>query len=118
MTPSRNASSSALPKAAGVAEVAGGKRDPVRRIPVELLQELEHDRFLSLDPPRIHGVEQVDAESLRRIADQGEADIKVATNSQRARTVSERLLQLPHRNLARRYEHERRQPGQRRVRGE
>src|SRR5262249_62155647 len=46
----------------GVAEVAGGKRDPVRGIPGELLEHFEDDRLLALQAKRIDGVEQIDPE--------------------------------------------------------
>jgi hypothetical protein len=35
-----------LTKGGSVPEVAGGQGDPIRRFPIQLLQELENDRFL------------------------------------------------------------------------
>ena len=54
-----------LPERGGVAQVAGRQHDPVRRIPAELLQHLEHDRLLPLEAERVDRVEQVDAELAR-----------------------------------------------------
>ena len=62
MSPQRVRLAQRLPERGGVAEVAGRQHDPVGRLPAELLQQLEHDRLLPLEPERVDRVEQVDAE--------------------------------------------------------
>ena len=56
-----------FPERGGVAEVARGQHDPVRRVPAELLQHLEDDRLLPLEAERVDRVEQVDAELRARL---------------------------------------------------
>src|SRR2546429_5932186 len=107
-----------LPERRRVAKVARGQHDPVRRRPVELLQQLEHDRLLSLDAKRVDRVEQVQPEPLARLLGEGEARVEVAAHEQRAGAVGDRLAQLAERHLALRHQHQGRKPGEAGVRGE
>src|SRR5439155_1537954 len=83
----------------GVAEVAGGQHDAPRRAPVEVLEQLEHDRLLSLDPEGIDGVDQVEAELRAGLLGELETVIEVAAHEQGPGTVGERLGQLAERDL-------------------
>ena len=75
----------------------------------ELRERLEDDRLLPLDAPRVHRVEQVDAEPLARLAHQSQAVVEVAAHEQRARAVRDRLRELAERDAVRGHEHERRE---------
>ena len=107
-----------LPERRRVAEVAGGQHDPVRRLPAELLQQLEHDGFLALEPERIHRVQEIDPQPLARLVGELEAVVEVAADQQGAGSVRERLGELPQRDLTLRHQDQGRQPGERRIRGE
>ena len=78
----------------GVAEVARRERDPVRRLPSELLEKLEDDRLLSLDAERIDRVCQIDSEPVGGLAHETQAVVEVPTDQQRAGAVGDRLRQL------------------------
>src|SRR5881296_3484615 len=67
ITPHSRASVSAFPNAA-----------VLPRFPGELLQQLEDDRLLALEPERIDRVEEIHAEPLARLVRQLEALVEVA----------------------------------------
>src|SRR5439155_881012 len=94
-----------------VAEVAGRQHDPLRRAPVELLQQLEHDRLLSLDPEGIDGVDQVETKLRAGLLGELETVIEVAAHEQGPCTVGERLGQLAERDLPSRDHDQGPQPG-------
>src|SRR4051812_43360291 len=66
-----------LAERARVAEVAGRDDDPVGGVPLEVLQQLPDDRLLALEPERIDGVDEVNAELLRRLEDQAHRYVEV-----------------------------------------
>ena len=75
----------------GVAKIAAGQHDPVRRIPVALIQHFENDGFLSLNAERIDRVEQVNAQALGQHAHQREDLIEVGFHLQ----ACERHIPMP-----------------------
>ena len=94
-----------------VAERARGENDPVGWVPATLLEHLQHDRLLALQPPGVDGVEKRDAEGLGGLASQAEARVEVTVDDEGRRPVREGLRQLAGRDLARGDEDERRQTG-------
>src|SRR2546430_13041124 len=48
----------------------------------ELLQQLQHDGLLALEPERIHRIEEIDAQSLARLVGKLEAVVEVAAHQQ------------------------------------
>src|SRR6266550_28582 len=83
-----------LAERARVAEVAGGDDDPVGRVPLEVLEQLPDDRLLALESKRINGVDEVDAELLRRLEDQAHRRVEVAADLQAECAVRERLREF------------------------
>src|SRR3989442_1215034 len=107
-----------LPESRRVPEVARGNDDPIRRLPAELLQQLEHDRLLALQPERGDRVEEVDTQALARRQRERQTSVEVAAYQNRARPVGEHLRELPDGDPSLRHDHERRDAGERRVGGE
>ena len=85
---------------ADVAQVAAGDDDPVGRVPVELLHDLDRHRLLPLEAQRVHAVGQVDALLGRQPLHQRHAVVEVAVDGQHGGPVGQRLHQLGGRDLA------------------
>src|SRR5579883_395241 len=100
-----------------VAEIAAGQDDPVRRIPVALVQHFEDDRFLALDAKRVDGVEQVDAEAIGQGPHERENLVEVGFHLKRAGAVFERLREFAVRDIAVRDENDGIEAGGAGVRG-
>ena len=102
----------------GVAEVAAREDDPVGRLPVELLDDLDRHRLLPLDPERVHRVREVDEASARELLHDGHAAVEVRLEREDARAVRERLHELRGRHPPARQEHDDGQARGRAVRRE
>ena len=83
-----------------VAEIAAGQHNPIRRIPIALVQHFEDDRFLAFNAKRIDGIEQVNAEPVGQHAHQRQDLIEVGLHLKSARAVFQGLRQLAVRNIA------------------
>lgn len=77
-----------------VAEVAARNHEPVRHLPVELLEHFESDRLLPLDPERIDRVEQIDVEFPADLLNQSHRIVEIALDLQRLAAEGERLGKL------------------------
>ena len=98
-----------------VAEIAARQHDPIRRIPIALVQHFEDDRLLPFDAKRIDGIEQVNAQPLGQHAHQRQNLIEVRLHLQRPRAIFQRLRQLAEGNIAVRNEDDGIQPRRARV---
>ena len=105
--PSSSHSSRPLPERRHVAEVAARDHDPVRHLPVELLDDLHADRLLALDAQAVHRVREVDAVALGDLLHDLHAAVEVGLERERDRAVGHRLEQLRERDLVARQEHDR-----------
>ncbi len=47
-----------------VAEVSARQHDPIRHMPIALIEHLKHDALLAFDTKRVDGVEEIDAHLL------------------------------------------------------
>src|SRR5256884_6153652 len=83
------------PERRGVTEVARGHHDPVGGLPAELLQQLQHDGLLALEPERIHRIEEIDAQALARLVGELEAVVEVAPHQQRPGPYASACASLP-----------------------
>ena len=72
----------------------------VRHLPVELLDDLDRDRLLSLEPQAVHRVGEVDAPLGGEPLHDGHAAVEVGVERQHRRAVGQRLHQLRGRHLA------------------
>ena len=90
-----------------VAEIATGDDDHVRRLPIELLDDLDADGLLALDPKRIHRVGQVERRVLGDLLDQPHAAVEVGVQVEHQRAVGDGLDQLGDGNLSPRQQHDR-----------
>ena len=107
-----------LSEGGGVPQVARREHDPVRRTPGELLEQLEHDRLLALEPERVDGVEQVDAQPLARLLHQPETVVEAARGpgaSARRRRATAPASRWPR---SRGHQHQGGEARLRRIRGE
>ena len=73
----------------GVAKIACRKDKPVRSLPVELLQYLKADSFLSFNAKWIEGVKQVDAQLATDLFNQVHGVIKISLNLDGRRTIGQ-----------------------------
>ena len=72
-----------------VTEVARREHDPVGRIPVQLMQQLEDDRLLPFDPKWIDRVQEIDAEAGTGLLGEPEAGVEIAADQEGLRSVGE-----------------------------
>ena len=100
-----------------VAEVASRNHEPVRHLPVELLEHFKADRLLPFDPERVDRVEQIDVQFVADLLDQRHRIVEVAADLQRFAAEGERLGELAVRDLAFGDEDHRTESGNRRVAG-
>ena len=106
----------AAPPRGDVAGVADGDRERTRRL-AELLDHLEGRGLLALDPVRVDRVHELDRVLLRKLADEGERVVEVASDRDHARAVHQRLGELADRDLALGDDDGAAHPGPRRVGG-
>ena len=72
-----------------VTEVARREHDPVGRIPVQLMQQLEDDRLLPFDPKWIDRVQEIDAEAGTGLFGEPEAGVEITADQEGLRSVGE-----------------------------
>ena len=108
-----------LAERAAVAQVAPRHDDPVWDLPVEALQDTQHDRLLALQAERVDAVDQVDAQLARDLAYAEHRVVEIAGDLHRQRAIVERLRELPVADLTRTdKDHGLHQPAHAAVQGE
>src|SRR5690606_18743361 len=89
-----------LAKGGGVAEVAAGQGDDVRRLPVEIREDLEDDGLLALRTKRVDRVGEVDVELARQLSQEFQGEIEIAGDLYDGGAVGDGLAELASRDLA------------------
>src|SRR5689334_3246613 len=75
--------SNGLPERRSVAKVSGREHDPVWRGPVQLLENLEDDRLLSLETEWVDRVEELDPKTRARLSRKRKTIVEVAADEKR-----------------------------------
>ncbi len=108
-----------LAKRARVPEISARNHDPVRRFPVQRLEDAEHDRLLPIEAERIDAVAEIDLLAFADQADLPQRVVEVTGNLERFRAIVERLRELAVGDLAAADEDDRlEQPRAARIDGE
>ncbi len=103
---------------ADVAQVPAREDDDVGHFPVELLDDLERQRLLALEPQAVHRVGEVDRAFGGEALHDRHAAVEVGVEREHERAVGERLHQLRRRHARPRQDDDGRNPRRRRVGGE
>src|SRR3954454_24893267 len=83
-----------------IAQVSAWQYDPLRRVPVPLIQHLDNNRLLALDAKRVDRIQQIDPEAFGEHPDKLQNLIEVGFDLQRESAILQRLGQLPVRNVS------------------
>src|SRR5256885_13905050 len=66
-----------------ITKITCWQHQPIRRLPVKLLQDLKANGFLSFNTERIQGVEQVDTKFSAGLFDQLHSSVKIRSEERR-----------------------------------
>src|SRR6267143_660520 len=89
-----------------VSQISSGDDDVIRRLPCELLHELDSSGFLSFDAIRIHRIQQVDRLLANEVVEDADASVEIGAELAGESSIVERLRELAPGNFSIRDEHE------------
>ncbi|WVZ00514.1 hypothetical protein V8G54_026583 [Vigna mungo] len=105
-------------KGINVAKIPTRHYDPIRNLPIKLLQNLNGSSLLPLQPQTVEGVSQIDRQLSSDFSNQLHAPIKISVDTQHKGAIGNGLNKLGKRDSISRQKHNGRNPCRSAIRGQ